>query len=183
MEKKGFFAISAIGKDRPGIVADITEMVYECGCNLEDSSMTILRGYFALLLLLSSHDDDIEERLSVRCKRLEWEKKLTIFFAPITEAESSLKATDQRVAYELKTTGLDKAGIVYKISRLLAGHGINVTDLCTKVAPSPQSGTPLYTMKIHMKVPPEIDESVLREALTGLEEELSLEITIKRTES
>ncbi|MFC1888436.1 glycine cleavage system protein R [Thermodesulfobacteriota bacterium] len=183
MEKKSFFAISAIGKDRPGIVADITEMVYECGCNLEDSSMTILRGYFALLLLLSSHDRDIENRLSASCKRLEWEKKLTIFFAPITEAESSLKATDRRIEYELQTTGLDKAGIVYKISRLLADHGINVIDLNTKVAPSPQSGTPLYTMKIHMKVPPEIEESALREELNRLEEDLSVEITLTRTGS
>ena len=46
------FALSAIGRDRPGIVADLAELIYECDCNLEDSRMTILGSEFAVLLLL-----------------------------------------------------------------------------------------------------------------------------------
>ena len=49
---KRWFALSAIGRDRPGIVADLAELIYECDCNLEDSSMTILGSEFAVLLLL-----------------------------------------------------------------------------------------------------------------------------------
>jgi len=48
-----WFAMSAIGRDRPGIVADLAELIYECDCNLEDSRMTILGSEFAVLLLLS----------------------------------------------------------------------------------------------------------------------------------
>ena len=51
---KSWYALSAIGRDRPGIVADLAELIYECDCNLEDSSMTILGSEFAVLLLLSS---------------------------------------------------------------------------------------------------------------------------------
>lgn len=50
---KHWFALSAIGRDRPGIVADLAELIYECDCNLEDSSMTILGSEFAVLLLLT----------------------------------------------------------------------------------------------------------------------------------
>ena len=46
--------MSAIGKDRPGIVADLAELIFEHGCNLEDSSMTILGGEFAVLLLFTA---------------------------------------------------------------------------------------------------------------------------------
>ena len=56
---KQWFALSAIGRDRPGIVADLAELIYECDCNLEDSSMTMLGGEFAVLLLLSSQAQDI----------------------------------------------------------------------------------------------------------------------------
>ena len=66
-----WFALSAIGRDRPGIVADLAELIYECDCNLEDSSMTILGSEFAVLLLLSGQGPDVERRLSAGCKRLE----------------------------------------------------------------------------------------------------------------
>src|SRR5207245_9398257 len=78
-----WFALSASGRDRPGIVADLAELIYECDCNLEDSSMTILGSEFAILLLLSGEGDDVERRLTAGCKRLEWEKRLTGFFRPL----------------------------------------------------------------------------------------------------
>ena len=71
---KQWFALSAIGRDRPGIVADLAELIFECDCNLEDSSMTILGGEFAVLLLLSGRSPDCLQRLSAACKRLEMGK-------------------------------------------------------------------------------------------------------------
>ncbi len=44
-----FFAITAIGKDRPGIVAGVSKALYDLGTNIEDSSMTILSGEFAMI--------------------------------------------------------------------------------------------------------------------------------------
>ncbi|MBV8303503.1 MAG: amino acid-binding protein, partial [Acidimicrobiia bacterium] len=46
----GHYAVSAVGADRPGIVAAVTRVFVEHGCNLEDTSMTILRGHFAMML-------------------------------------------------------------------------------------------------------------------------------------
>src|SRR5262249_48867881 len=80
---KRLFALSAIGHDRPGIVADLAELIYECDCNLEDSRMTLLGSEFAVLLLLSGQGADAERRLTAGCKRLEWEKRLTVFFRPL----------------------------------------------------------------------------------------------------
>ena len=47
------FAVTVISKDRPGIVADISEVLYRLGCNLEDSSCTMLGGDFAIILIVS----------------------------------------------------------------------------------------------------------------------------------
>ena len=82
---KQLFALSAIGRDRPGIVADLAELIYECDCNLEDARMTILGSECAVLRLLSGQGADVERRLSAGCKRLEWEKRLTVFFRPLEE--------------------------------------------------------------------------------------------------
>lgn len=44
-------AITVIGRDRPGIVADVAELLARLGANLTDSTMTRLRGHFAMTLI------------------------------------------------------------------------------------------------------------------------------------
>ena len=96
-----WFALSAIGRDRPGIVADLAELIYECDCNLEDSSMTILGSEFAILLLLTGEGPEIASRLSAACKRLEWEKRLTVFFRPLEAEPVPYRATHRAQRYAL----------------------------------------------------------------------------------
>ena len=44
-------AITVIGPDRTGIVADVAEALAGLGANLTDSTMTRLRGHFAMTLV------------------------------------------------------------------------------------------------------------------------------------
>ena len=46
--------VTVLGRDRPGIVADTTAALARLGGNLEDSTMTLLRGHFAMLLLVQT---------------------------------------------------------------------------------------------------------------------------------
>ena len=47
---KSWYALSAIGRDRPGIVADLAELIYECDCNLyysdDDTISQLLAGWY-----------------------------------------------------------------------------------------------------------------------------------------
>src|SRR3972149_9895462 len=52
-----FFVITAIGKDHPGIVAGVSKALYDLGTNIEDSSMTILSGEFAMILIVSTKEE------------------------------------------------------------------------------------------------------------------------------
>jgi glycine cleavage system transcriptional repressor len=174
---KRWFALSAIGRDRPGIVADLAELIYECDCNLEDSSMTILGSEFAVLLLLSGEGADVERRLTAGCKRLEWEKRLTVFFRPL-EDQPTGPGGRSRVPMECIVTGVDKAGIVARVARTLADHAINITDLRTESRPEPESGTPIYTMRIRMTVPSDADRRVLRERLERVAADLRVELAL-----
>ena len=49
---KKMLSLSAIGIDRTGIVSSISKILFELGCNIEDSTMTLLSGQFAVILLL-----------------------------------------------------------------------------------------------------------------------------------
>jgi glycine cleavage system transcriptional repressor len=175
---KRWFALSAIGRDRPGIVADLAELIYECDCNLEDSSMTILGSEFAVLLLLSGEGPDLERRLGAGCKRLEWEKRLTVFFRPLEGEAPGTGAGRQPAAMECTVTGVDKAGIVARVARALADHGVNITALHTQARPEPESGTPMFTIRIEMAVPLDVDCRALRARLEEVAAELRVELTL-----
>ena len=176
---KHWFALSAIGRDRPGIVADLAELIYECDCNLEDSSMTILGSEFAVLLLLTGEGDGIEQRLTSACKRLEWEKRLTVFFRPLEGEPVTYRAAHHAAGYELQAVGVDKAGIVAKIARCLADHRVNIVQMQTQSRPEPGTGTPIYTMRITMDVPADVSESTLRERLEAIGRDLLIEVSME----
>lgn len=170
------FALSAIGHDRPGIVADLAELIFECDCNLEDSSMTILGTEFAVLLLLSGEGDEVERRLSAACKRLEWEKRLTVFFRPVDGEPAARPAGT--AAMTCTVTGVDKAGIVARVARTLAEHGANVTNLKTQARRGAESGTPIFTMQLEMEVPRSTDRRALARDLERVAGELCVELAL-----
>jgi glycine cleavage system transcriptional repressor len=180
---KRWFALSAIGRDRPGIVADLAELIYECDCNLEDSSMTILGSEFAVLLLLTGEGDDVERRLSTACKRIEWEKRLTVFFRPLDGEPIGYGALHGARAFELQAVGVDKAGIVARVSRCLADNSINIKEMSTSSRPEPGTGTPIYNMRVHMDVPAGVDEATLRRELDGIAASLHIDLTLQSRES
>jgi glycine cleavage system transcriptional repressor len=170
--------MSAIGRDRPGIVADLADLIYECDCNLEDSRMTILGSEFAVLLLLSGQGDDLERRLSSGSKRLEWEKRLTVFIRPLDELPPPPGEPPRGTPLECVVTGVDKAGIVARVTRTIAEQGANILDLHSDLRPEPESGTPMYTMRVRLVVPPDRDVRALRQALERVAAELRVDLTV-----
>jgi glycine cleavage system transcriptional repressor len=177
MDRRQWFAIAAIGRDRPGIVADLSEFVYACGCNLEDASMTMLGNEFATLMLVSGVGAELANDLANGARKLEWERRLTVFIRPV-DACSAVPALNEPAPWVLVAEGVDKAGIVAGLSRCLAERGILITDLRGRVSPMAESGTPLYTLTLRMNVPPAVDlkelDMALREVAAKLDIELSL---------
>ena len=177
---KTYFILSAMGKDRPGMVADVSEVIYECGGNFEDSSMSLLRNHFALLLLFSTEREEVNQKLSSALKRLEWEKKLTVFYSPITFEEAYPKFKEQTDRFKITTSGVDHAGIVFKVCQLLADRGVNIVDMKTKRILSPESGTPFFEMDMDINVPRTISEQGLRDDLHRLGNELVIDLVLKK---
>jgi len=175
---KTYFILSAIGKDRPGIVADVSEVIYECGGNIEDSSMSLLRNHFALLLLFSTEREEVKQKLAAGLKRLEWEKNLTVFYSPITFEEAHPKVKEESQRFKITTSGIDHAGIVFRVCRLLADRRINIVDMKTHRVLSPESGTPLFEMEMEIDVPCSISEQRLRDDLHYLANELLIDLVL-----
>ena len=179
MPKK--FLLTAFSKDRPGIVADISRIIYENGYNLEDSAMTNLAGEFAIILLcsplLAGEAAELEEKLSIECRRLEREKGITAFIRPVSHAERKPKA--DCYIKNLHVEGQDQAGIVYKVSRFLADSNINITALNSEVKFSPESGIAIYSMALSVEIPAEISLRTVEDGLSRIGNQLNVDVTIE----
>ena len=175
MEKK--FIMTAFSKDRPGIVADVTEVIYENGCNLEDSTMTSMLDEFAIILLFAGKGKDLKDQLLNDCRRLEREKGITAFIRSV-----EAKDKEEQINFFIKTIkveGLDQTGIVFKISRFLANNNINIENLTSRRFISPESGTAIYFMEIKVQIPEKISLEHLEKGISQVSEELNLEITVR----
>ena len=175
MEKK--FIMTAFGKDRPGFVADISRVIYENGCNLEDSTMTGVLDEFALILLFSGREEGgLEEQLAIDCRRLEREKGISAFIRPVSSETAEPKETFS--SHILHVEGLDQAGIVYKVSKYLAGKNINIANLNSKIDYSPESGAAIYAMEIQIQIPKAMSLADLEQGLTQVADELNVEVML-----
>lgn len=168
--------MTAFGKDRPGIVADIAEIIYENKCNLEDSNMGRLADEFTLILLLAGSGDDLQDRLSRECRRLEREKDVYVFIRPLDYQQPKLAPGGN--IHTIEVEGIDQAGIVYKVARLLAEERINIETLQSTKKFSPNSGTALYVMDITADIPKAISLDALQDKLDQLANELHVDIQL-----
>jgi len=172
-----WFIVSAVGRDRPGIVADLAQLVFDCEANLEDSRMTLLGNEFAAILLCSGQAADLDERLARGARRLEWENRLTVFIRPLEgEPRPAVPAPGTRL-YAIETQGMDRAGIVAGICRTLADHHVNIADLHSSTLPSP-SGAALYRMNVLVEVPDSLDPARLAKALEERGAQLGVDVSI-----
>jgi glycine cleavage system transcriptional repressor len=122
------YAVTVLGLDRPGIVARVTQAIAELGGNLEDSSMTLLRGHFAMTLIaeLNSPGGALQQRLKSLSAAGLVVSVIELPTAPDVEVASS--------AFLLSVHGADRPGIVSAVTRRLADLGGNITDLSTRLA-------------------------------------------------
>jgi glycine cleavage system transcriptional repressor len=154
-------AVTAIGRDRPGIVAGITGALLDFGGNVDDSQMSILHGQFAVMLIVSVSDDVDVDGIRERLDGVGADLGLGgVEVTPLSELDRGAGPSHVLTVY-----GSDRPGIVHDVSALLAGHGVNITDLRTKRTGEP--GSPLYTMMLEISIPDEAGG--LDEALAGLE--------------
>jgi glycine cleavage system transcriptional repressor len=166
------FAVSAVGRDRPGIVAAITEGLLDLGGNIEDSRMTILRGHFAVMLVVSVPErtdrESIEGRLAPAAERLGLEALAVSAIDELGEAETS-------ASHVITVYGADHPGIVHAVSAELAARAVNITDLQTKLAGGAEK--PLYVMLLEVELGA-VGAEELERALAGVAAEAAVEVSI-----
>lgn len=168
--------LTAVGSDRPGLVADLTKHVHEAGASLADSRMVNLRGHFALLALVEGSDEAVAKAREVLAADA---KKLGLRIE-IDAADRGAAPVPGAVPYRLKTYSVDQPGIVARISDILRKHEVNVEELETRVESAPFAGTPLFMIEAVITLPRGVTARKLREDLGAFGDTIGCDIDLDR---
>ena len=172
--------VTALGQDRPGIVAGVTKVLYDLGCNLEDSAMTRLEGEFTIMLIFSTKTKTGEAALRNAFAPLEQKLKLAVHLKPLTATES--RAPRKRgQSFLISVYGSDKPGIVFRMAEALAKTGVNITDVHTHR--STGRGPSLYLLLLEVELPARMTSAALEQRLKALGKSLGVEVSLRSSDS
>lgn len=171
-----FAVVTAIGEDRPGLVAAVSSFILECGCNIEDSRMAILGGEFAMLILLSGEPAAVR-RVREGADSAGSRIGLTVHARPTRGALEG--APVRSLPYQLAAYSMDHPGIVQKVAHYLAEHGINIRALDTRVRAAPHTGQPLFSLEALVDIPSSATVSEIRRGLNAIGAEQNIDLELK----
>ncbi|MBI5952822.1 MAG: transcriptional regulator [Chloroflexi bacterium] len=165
--------LTLTGRDKVGIVDNVTSLIVKHGGNVESSRMARLGGEFAILMLLSLAENELVG-LDKDFARLRGEG----FQVLLTPTEDETGKYAGWLPYEIEVTGADHEGIIREIAHHLASQGINIESMDTSSTPAPMSGTPLFTMKGIVLVPPKLTFHVWSDALEDIGDKLNVSVKV-----
>ncbi|MBI4785723.1 MAG: transcriptional regulator [Chloroflexi bacterium] len=170
--------LTLTGKDRVGIVEQVTQILLDLGGNVEASQMARLGGEFAILILVSlpseksaSLEDDVRLLMAHGYKVTATQTELTP-----PQAHPGWRP------YRIQVHGADHEGIIHEIAHSLSQRGINIETLETGTHRAPISGSPLFTMSARVVVPPNLSEGWQAD-LVNAGRHLNVEVVITAVES
>jgi len=169
------FALTIVGRDRPGIVAQVTEILFNLGCNIADSSCSILGGQFAMILIISHPQFTSRDSFGEAFQPLE-EADLTVALRVLKPGGEVPPHFEGEICM-ISVYGADRPGIVYRVAQVLGAKRINITDLNTKLVGSEQR--PVYVMILEAILPAGVSEQEVDVWMTPLREQLQVDINVR----
>ncbi|WP_052813109.1 glycine cleavage system protein R [Desulfonatronum thioautotrophicum] len=169
--------IAVFGQDRPGIVARISGLLADMGCNIEDATQTILHGRFAGMFVTLPVQESLDREGILRALEEGFQgEELTFWVSSLEEATPTKPAQEATDPFVITTIGPDQLGLVAGVTGVLAHFGVNITALRANVRTEDVSQ---WVMIYEVDVPKALDRRRFREALYGKAQELDQRLSLQ----
>jgi glycine cleavage system transcriptional repressor len=172
-----FMLLSISGRDRPGIVRDVAEALLGIQANIEDSSMTALRGRFTMMLIVGLPEAGSLAALRAALADLEQRTGLTLQSQVLSPEEVAAQAPTPDCV--VTVSGADKPGIVHAVAECLADDSIAIVDLSTRTMAA--EGGEMYMMAMEVHAGDQIDG--LATALNEISRRIHVDIEVHKLET
>lgn len=167
--------ITAIGKDRPGIVSSVARVLFQLGCNIENVSQTILQSEFAGIYISSIPEGTSFESFSRQFHSAFNEEGLQVHLKPMESEGPHVEPAGEH--FIVTTIGPDSPGLVYDISNVMAKAGVNIINLTAvfEGGDNPERNIMVY----EVLVPDTVDRHILSATLREKAASLNLALTFQ----
>jgi len=135
-----WYMLTVVGRDRPGIVSQVTLALHKGGGNLGEASMVRLGGNFSIMLMV--HYEGNAELLEKLISPVGDKLHLHMHIDSIKGVLHQRLEPDVRISIY----GADRAGIVAETTGVLVEAGLNILNLESDVGGTPTN--PIYIMEI-----------------------------------
>ncbi len=169
--------ISIIGRDRPGIIANVSKVLYLNNCNIEELTQTAIKGQFAMILIATPLKKEVISELRHNLQDLATDLDLNINLRLLRRSELAPFSTVETEPFVLTVRGEDKPGLVYGITEVLAEHGINITNLDAQTAQIGEKRE--YIQFYEVDIPQNLDYRVIQEKLRRRGEEMGVIVDLQ----
>ena len=167
---KKYLIISAIGKDRLGLVKELSRAVLECDCNLVDSRMTVLGTEFAALMMVHGNWNTLT-KLEMQLKRLEAALDLTI----LTKRTEARVLTNDVLPYMVEVVATSQPGFIHHLASFLTSRSINIEEMTARSYSAPHTGTAMCTVNLVVGIPANTHIAMFREEFLDFCDDLNLD--------
>ena len=164
--------VTAIGKDRPGIVSLLSERAQGFGANWAGSRMTNIAGQFAGMVHFQVASENASALITA-LRSLESEGLRIV----IARSDAPVVPAGQRVV-GLELVAPDRPGIVRDLSKNLAERGVSIEDLQTDIVGTAAPEKHLFKVKALLVVPDALSNDSLRQTLQALASEMMVDIAL-----
>jgi len=164
------YVISAVGKDKPGLVYCVSNVLAELGINIVDVDARSVRGHFSLFIVIDLSTSDYGfEKMYTSLKPLESNFNLGLNIEPY---EAGRRKAEKRMMV-LTVMGQDRPGIVAGVSGILAEIDINIETI-RMIARGDY-----IAMELSVDASEVPDMSVARKTLYNFSEETGLDVSLR----
>jgi len=166
-----FMLITVSGNDRPGIVRDVAAAMTHLDINIEDSSMTALRGEFTIMMIVRLPAGMGMSTIKAALAELEQNTGLIAQSRPLESEQMATPAADPNCV--VTVSGGDRPGIVQAVTETIADLGGSVVDLSTNTMTRTDESTKLYMMALEITID---DIPALKRGLQQVAQSLAVDI-------
>jgi len=144
------YVLSVMARDQVGIVAALTGAIAELGGNIDAMSQTVMQGYFTIIVTVHFDQDMDAAALvaAVKRKGARGELEVSVQERAVLEPEPPVKDAERFI---LTISGLDRKGIMHRVTSYLASRNVNIEDLYAYV-----EGTQ-FLLVAQLQIPPGLE--------------------------
>lgn len=173
--------MTLIGKDRPGLVESLAEVVAKHNANWLDGRMSHLAGQFAGILQVDVASEDVDPLVDA-LQKLGAQGLNVLVETEMGPIGNLNKTSSGPPVIDMELLGNDQPGIVREVSHVLTELNVNVEDIQTGVETAPMSGGNLFRARAKLRLPPGLSLESLSNRLEQIAGDMMVDIKVHKAD-